>query len=171
MQLARAPRPLGLVIRVLVILVSLACALASPSLAESDAEGTAKSAAPQISMGNGSENSIMVEGLEWSGRTLTFSEVTIETAGWLVLHPFQDGKPRGEIYVGATYLPAGTSKNVSVKVATAPEPSSGTRFVAMLHSDVNDDQTFDFVFVDERNVADKAVFEGTTMIAHVVAAP
>lgn len=44
-------------------------------------------------------------------------------------------------------------------------------YVAMLHSDVNNDETFDFVFVDELNVADKAVFEGKTMIAHVIKAP
>jgi hypothetical protein len=41
----------------------------------------------------------------------------------------------------------------------------------MLHRDVNENKTFDFVFVDERNVLDKAVFEGTKMIGHPFAAP
>ena len=41
----------------------------------------------------------------------------------------------------------------------------------MLHSDVNENGEFDFVFVDDVNVLDKAVFESTTMIAHVFAAP
>ncbi len=39
----------------------------------------------------------------------------------------------------------------------------------MLHNDVNNDETFDFV--DELSVADKAVFEGKTMIARVIKAP
>ena len=50
-----------------------------------------------------------------------------------------------------------------------PEP--GEMFIVMLHRDVNENQVFDFVFVDERNVLDKAVFEGSKMIAHHFAAP
>ena len=41
----------------------------------------------------------------------------------------------------------------------------------MLHRDVNEIHIFDFVLVDEINVLDKAVFEGTKMIAHTFAAP
>jgi len=44
-------------------------------------------------------------------------------------------------------------------------------FIVMLHSDVDDDKEFDFVFVNEREVEDKAVFEGTTMIGHAYPAP
>ena len=44
-------------------------------------------------------------------------------------------------------------------------------FIVMLHSDVDRDQTFDFVFVDENKVEDEAVFEGTKMIGHAIAAP
>ncbi len=44
-------------------------------------------------------------------------------------------------------------------------------FIVMLHSDVNENQVFDFVFVDEVNVLDKAVFEGTKMIGFPFAAP
>ena len=44
-------------------------------------------------------------------------------------------------------------------------------FIVMLHRDVNENQVFDFVFVDERNVLDKAVFEGNTMIGHAYPAP
>ena len=100
-----------------------------------------------------------------------FQEVTLAEPGWLVLHPFEDGKPLGKIYVGAKYLPAGTHKRVTLEVQTAPEPKPGTRFIVMLHGDVDRDETFDFFFVDEVNVADKAVFEGTTMIGHVIEAP
>ena len=127
---------------------------------------------PQITMGNGEKNWILVDGLERSGRTLTFREVHLDAGGWLVLHPFEGGKPKGDIYVGARYLAAGTHTDVSIDITTAPEPAAGTPFVAMLHSDVDGDETFDFVFVDGGpNVEDIAVFEGTTMVAHVVKVP
>ncbi len=145
----------------LLCVVALASALCLASIASSQ----------DITMGNGEKSAIDVEGIEREGRVLEFDEVTLEKPGWLVLHPFKDGKPNGKIYVGATYLPAGTHEDVEVTVQTAPEPETGTMYVIMLHEDVNDDQTFDFVFVDENNVADKAVFEGTTMIAHIIAAP
>ncbi|MEM9406204.1 MAG: hypothetical protein AAGA81_09230 [Acidobacteriota bacterium] len=128
-------------------------------------------AAQQISMGNGEKSSIQTEGMKVEGRSLTFTEVMLDEPGWLVLHPFEDGAPQGKIYVGARYLPAGTHENVTIDVTTAPEPETGTNFVVMLHSDVDRDETFDFVFVDERNVADKAVFEGSTMIGHIVSIP
>ena len=126
----------------------------------------------QIKRGNGEKNWILTEDLKRTGRTLTFKEVHVDTGSWLVLHPFEDGKPKGDIYVGATYLAAGTHTNVAIDVSTAPEPAPGTPFIAMLHADSDDDQTFDFVFVDGGpHVEDKAVFEGMTMIAHVVKAP
>ena len=37
--------------------------------------------------------------------------------------------------------------------------------------DINENRDFDFAFVDEVHVLDKAVFEGRKMIAHVIAAP
>ena len=122
---------------------------------------------PAITMGNGEKNWIHVDGLERDGRTLPFREVHLDSGGWLVLHPFEGGKPKGDIYVGARYLAAGTHETVSIDITTAPEPATGTPFVAMLHSDVDGDETFDFVFVDGGpNVEDIAVFEGTTMVAH-----
>jgi hypothetical protein len=44
-------------------------------------------------------------------------------------------------------------------------------FIVMLHRDTNENEVFDFVFVDEQNVMDHAVFEGGTMIGHAIAAP
>lgn len=142
---------------------------ASPASGAPPAAGNPPRAA--ITMGNGEANAIEVEGMTRDGATFTFPRVEIEGPGWLVLHPFEGGKPVGEIYVGARYLAGGVHEDVSVTVQTAPEPTPGTLFVVMLHSDVDRDGTFDFVFVDERNVADRAVFEGTTMIAHAIAAP
>ncbi|MCZ6641409.1 MAG: hypothetical protein O7F71_07525 [Gammaproteobacteria bacterium] len=57
------------------------------------------------------------------------------------------------------------------QITVDSEPASGDMFIVMLHRDVNENQEFDFVFVDEVNVLDKAVFEGTKMIAHRYATP
>lgn len=132
---------------------------------------TAEEAEPQVTIGNGENNWIVTEGATRDGATMTFKEVHIDGNGWLVLHPFKDGKPVGEIYVGATYLSSGKNTDVEITVTTPEPPSTGDMFIVMLHKDVNENQEFDFVFVDERNVLDKAVFEGSTMIAHAIPAP
>lgn len=124
---------------------------------------------PEVTLGNGEANWIIVEGVTRTGPIFTFREVTIAGNGWLVMHPFKDGKPNGRVYVGATYVPAGTSNDVSVTIDT--DPPAGEKFVVMLHRDVDEDQIFDFVFVDAYNVEDEAVLEGNRMIAHTIAAP
>ena len=126
-------------------------------------------AAPEIVLGNGEANWIIVEGVSRDHATLTFSEVRIDGNGWLVLHPFKDGKPVGELYVGHSYIEDGDNRNVEITLDA--EPAAGDMFIVMLHRDVNENQEFDFVFVDEINVLDKAVFEGNTMIAHAIAVP
>ncbi len=123
----------------------------------------------QITMGNGENNSITLEEIKRDGPILTFSNITIEGDGWVVIHPFEEGKPNGDKYVGATYVKNGDNKNVAVKVHKGLE--SGEMVIVMLHSDSNPNKFFDFVFVDEVNVMDKAVFEGNKMIAHAIAVP
>ena len=123
----------------------------------------------KVTLGNGEANWIVVEGAKRDHATFTFSEVHIDGNGWLVLHPFRDGKPVGEIYVGATYVESGDNRNVEVTIES--EPATGDMFIVMLHRDVNENRKFDFIFVDEVNVLDKAVFEGTKMIAHAIQAP
>jgi hypothetical protein len=135
------------------------------------AAASATTETPRVQTGNGINNRIETDGIRRDGRTFVVPEVQIENNGWLVLHPFRDGRPVGEIYAGATYLPRGTHQNVAVTAQTVPMPEAGTMFIVMLHSDVNNDEMFDFVFVDEVNVADKAVFEGGKMIGHPIAAP
>ncbi len=139
---------------------------AQPSWAE---EAAASAEAPKFSMGNGEANWIVTDGATRDGATLSFREVRIDGNGWLVIHPFEKGKPNGKIYVGATYIEDGENHDVSIKVDTALE--AGEMLLVMLHRDVNENREFDFVFVDERNVLDKAVFEGTKMIAHAMPAP
>lgn len=165
-----------------VIGTALALGLSSAAIAQD---------APAITMGNGEKNWIVMDGLARSadatyteqritsggtavrrgdGATLTFKEVHIEGDGWLVLHPFIDGKPNGDWVAGYTFVEGGTNTNVSVTLNPAPEP--GTMFLVMLHSDSNSDGVFDFVFVEDGiNVEDRAVFEGNRMVAHVFPAP
>jgi hypothetical protein len=126
-------------------------------------------AVQKVTLGNGEANWIIVEGAKRKRATFTFREVHIDGNGWLVLHPFKDGKPVGEIYVGATYVESGDNRDVEITVDS--EPTTGDMFIVMLHRDVNENREFDFVFVDEVNVLDKAVFEGTKMIAHAIQAP
>lgn len=149
-------------------------------------------AAPQIELGNGEANYIEVEGLTRQAReaafselridgadvltrranstALSFPEVLIEQAGWLVLHPVVGGRPDGDVVSGFAYLAAG--KNEDVTIQTNFPADAGDQFLVMLHSDVDQDRVFDFVFVEDGvNVEDRAVFEGNRMIAHIVTVP
>lgn len=126
-------------------------------------------AAPQITMGNGADNWIITDGATRDGATFTFPEVKIAGNGWLVMHPFENGKPNGDIYVGHTFVKDGVSKDVDITVDETPEP--GEMFIVMLHRDVNENEKFDFVFISERKVLDEAVFEGTQMIGHAYPTP
>jgi len=157
-----------------------------------EAPSTAPSAAPKMTMGNGEANAIQVEGLKRvaadtifaetridSGKAksfranstaLVFPNVTIEKAGWLVLHPIIDGRPNGDMVSGFTYLAPGRTENATI--LTDHRADTGDKFLVMLHSDVDQDRVFDFVFVaDGINVEDTAVSEGTRMIAHIFAVP
>ena len=86
-----------------------------------------------------------------------------------MIHPFEEGAPNGDKYVAATFLKDGQNLNVGIQVYKGL--ISGEMFIVMLHRDTNENEVFDFVFVDEQNVMDRAVFEGSTMIGHAIAAP
>lgn len=147
---------------------------------------------PQITMGNGANNAIQVEGLvraadvtsfsqvrvdgdamssfRADSTAITFPEVTIERNGWVVLHPVIDGRPNGDMVSGFSYLETGTHQDVTIKIDHPADP--GDKFLVMLHGDVDEDKVFDFVFVEDGiNVEDTAIFEGTHMIAHIFAVP
>ncbi|MEL7296351.1 MAG: hypothetical protein AAGJ86_01750 [Pseudomonadota bacterium] len=128
-----------------------------------------KPAAPAISLGDGESNWIKIAGLRRDGAELIVPEVLIDADGWLVIHRFKDGKPYGKDYLAATFVNRGTNLDVPITLPEAPAP--GTLMLIMLHSDVNANGQFDFVFVDEQNVLDKAVFEGSTMVAKIFQAP
>jgi len=122
-----------------------------------------------FSMGNGDENWIKTEGATRDGKTLTFKEVQINGNGWLVMHPFENGAPNGDKYVAATYVESGINQDVDIEVYKGV--ATGEMYIVMLHRDLNENGVFDFVFVDDANVMDRAVFEGPRMIGHAVAAP
>lgn len=125
--------------------------------------------AAQFKMGNGENNWITVEDVTRDQSTLTFSEVQIDGNGWLVIHPFENGAANGDKYVALTYLKDG--KNLDVRINVQKGLVQGEMLLVMLHRDVNENKVLDFVFIDDRNVLDRAVFEGNTMIGHAIAAP
>ncbi len=149
------------IVRATPLLVALCCGI-SVAQAQTDAPA-------ERSIGNGSKNWITTEGVKRQDGTLTFSEVQIDGNGWLVIHPFEDGAPNGDKYVASTYLKDGKNSDVSIKVHKGLQ--TGEMFIVMLHLDVNENQILDFVFVDEINVMDTAVFEGSKMIGHAIPAP
>lgn len=124
---------------------------------------------PQMTIGNGDKNWIQTEGVVRNDGTLTFKEVQIDGNGWLVIHPFEGGAPNGDKYVASTYVQDGKNSDVEIKVHKGLE--TGEMFIVMLHRDVNENKVLDFVFVDEQNVMDTAVFEGSRMIGHAIPAP
>ena len=123
----------------------------------------------RLQHGECESNWISTDAVTRDGDVLVFEEVNVANNGWLVMHPFEDGAPNGDKYVAATYVEKGVNRNVAIEVykgITADE-----NFIVMLHNDSNENQIFDFVFVDDTNVMDRAVFEGPKMIGHVFTAP
>ncbi len=135
----------------------------------SPTEAQAAPERPKVNMGNGLKNWIVVDGVTRENKVLTFPEVHVDGNSWLVMHPFEDGKPNGDKYVAASYVQKGTTTNVPIKVHKGVETDE--MFIVMLHRDLNENRILDFVFTSDTGVMDAAVFEGTTMIAHAISAP
>lgn len=125
------------------------------------------SAERQITLGNGERNAIVTDGITRRGSVFTVPNVKIERDGFLVMHPFRDGAPVRDEYVGATAVQGGSNDTVAIDVGAAP--SAGDMFIIMLHFDMNDDGVFDFG--DGVTVPDAPAFEGARLIAHPIAAP
>ena len=123
----------------------------------------------QSDIGNGDSNWISVDNVKKRGNTLIFSEVQIEGDGWLVIHPFMNGAPNGDRVAGRSFLKSGSNSDVEIEIHKGI--AVGEMMIVMLHSDSNKNGEFDFIFIDERNVMDLAVFEGPTMIGHAIPAP
>ncbi|MFT5803239.1 MAG: hypothetical protein ACI9R8_000274 [Candidatus Paceibacteria bacterium] len=123
----------------------------------------------RFSMGNGTKNWIDVVGVTRNGSVLNFPEVQIDGNGWLVVHPFENGVPNGDKYIAKTYVENGA--NIDVDIEVVKGLTQGEMFIVMLHRDVNENKELDFMFIDETNVMDRAVFEGPRMIGHAIPAP
>lgn len=151
-------------IRTMILIAATALLPAAALAQEGDAPADER---PQITLGNGENSAIIVDGATRTGATFRFPTVKIDRSGFLVMHPFRDGVPEGTVYVGAAPVPAGISHNVPITIESVPE--TGDMFIVMLHYDMNDDRIFDFG--DGITVPDVPVFEGSTMIAHRYATP
>ena len=123
-----------------------------------------------MTMGNGEANWILLDGASRTGADFVIPEVHIDGNGWLVMHPFENGRPNGDVVSGATFVASGTNKNVAISVDQAP--ATGDFYIVMLHRDVDEDRHFDFVVVgDTGHVEDRAVFEGSKIIGHAYPTP
>lgn len=140
------------------------------SSASAVSEPAAKPAAAshsKMTIGNGEKNNIQLDGATRAGSEFSFPRVEIDNPGFLVMHPFKDGKPVQTEYVGAVPVATGVSKDV--KITVSDNPATGDMYIVMLHYDVNDDRVFDFN--DGVTVPDKPVFEGTNLVALRYQAP
>lgn len=121
----------------------------------------------QITLGNGDLNRIELDRLSRVGPSLTVASVTAHRDSFLVLHPFENGSAVQTDYVGSTFIRAGQTDNLHVRLDDSP--NAGDRFIIMLHTDVNEDGRFQFG--DGVTVADAPLFEGSTLIALPIQAP
>lgn len=118
---------------------------------------------------NGKKNFIIAAGVARKADLFAFAKVQSENNGFVVLYRIVDGVPQGDTYVGATYVPKGTTNDVVVKVNYVPV--KGEHLVVMLHRDNNENKQFDFVFDDAGKVKDAVVVENNKMVARIFAAP
>lgn len=88
------------------------------------------------------DSSITVDDVMIEGDTATFSSVTIPENGYLVIHATQDGETVAPASIGHTAIMAGENTDVAVTIAYPFEESES--YVAMLHSETNDNDTYDF---------------------------
>lgn len=170
----------------------IAGVIAALTLAACSAQSQDAGTAPAMTMGNGVDNQIEIDGLtrEEAGTTLSMARdgaadpsafrmnstrvvlpsVTTAQPSWVVLHPVKAGVPDGDIVAGFVRVDQG--RTAPVVIETNYRADAGDSFLVMLHEDANDDGVFDFVFRDDGvNVEDIAVFEGNVMVAHILTLP
>lgn len=83
----------------------------------------------------------ILEDMETDGTTITIASVTIDQAGWVVIHRSEDGEP-GEV-LGHAQVEAGEHQDVQVELDT-PLTEEETTVIAMLHIDAGQTGTFEF---------------------------
>ncbi|MCO6389375.1 hypothetical protein [Aliihoeflea sp. 40Bstr573] len=85
---------------------------------------------------------IDVEGATIEGNSVVFPAVKIDKDGYVVIHAVEGGEPVIPASIGHTAVPAGDSENVSVEIEGGA--MEGTDYVAMIHYETNDNDTYDF---------------------------
>lgn len=85
---------------------------------------------------------IDVDGATIEGESVVFPSVLIDQDGYVVLHAVEDGAPVLPGSIGHTAVPAGTTEDVSVPIEGGA--MEGTDYVAMIHYETNDNDTYDF---------------------------
>lgn len=73
---------------------------------------------------------------------MVFPAVKIDKDGYVVIHAVENGEPVISASIGHTAVPAGDSQNVSVEIEGGA--MEGTDYVAMIHYETNDNDTYDF---------------------------
>lgn len=163
-------RPLSLLLITALAACSPANETSEPAYEQTATDYTHDTATPNpadIALGNGVSNKIELEGITRHGPTLIVPEVIAAQDSFLVLHPFKDGVPVQTDYSGATFVPAGVNTNVAVRLDETP--ADGSKFIIMLHADMNRDGMLQFG--DGITVPDAPVFEGTKLIAFPMQVP
>lgn len=85
---------------------------------------------------------IDVAGATIDGDAVEFPSVLIDQDGYVVIHAVEDGAPVLPGSIGHTAVAAGTTEDVSVPVEGGA--MEGTDYVAMIHYETNDNDTYDF---------------------------
>lgn len=85
---------------------------------------------------------IDVEGATIEGNSVVFPAVKIDKDGYVVIHAVESGEAIIPASIGHTAVPAGDSENVSVEIEGGA--MEGTDYVAMIHYETNDNDTYDF---------------------------
>jgi hypothetical protein len=82
------------------------------------------------------DNATIVDG------AIVFPSVLIDKDGYVVIHAVESGEAVIPASIGHTAIPAGTTENVTVEVEGGA--MEGTDYVAMIHYETNDNDTYDF---------------------------
>lgn len=85
---------------------------------------------------------IDVDGATIEDGAVVFPSVKIDQDGYVVIHAVENGEPVIPASIGHTAVPAGDSENVSVEIEGGA--MEGTDYVAMIHYETNDNDTYDF---------------------------
>ena len=77
-----------------------------------------------------------------SGPEILIEEAALDYDGWIVVHAIRNGQPDYASSIGHLYIPAGTSKELSVPLAQPA--NAGDEVIVMLHEDTGSARVFEY---------------------------